>query len=174
VATDDRQVAVVVHAPSSDVSVLAYELAERNIHVSFADDAGIPTPQRIAELHELRDELLPEVPSSSLFRWPKTRGVLHSQARALGLAHHFYYLQPPGGLSVGQLVLARTDGATPVKGALRINATGSLPQRPMRAGDVLVVELDGSATSVLGLERIVARLSAEGLGVVPLESLISD
>jgi UDP-N-acetylglucosamine:LPS N-acetylglucosamine transferase len=172
VATDDRKVAVVVHAPSRDVSVLAYELAERGIHVSFADDAGVPTPPRIAELHELRDELLPEVPNSSVFRWPKTRGVLHSQARALGLHHHFYYLQPPGGLSVGQLVLARTDGAIPVKGALRISATGALPQRPMRAGDVVVVELDGSAESVLGFERIVSRLAAEGLGVEPLNSLL--
>ncbi len=172
VATDDRKVAVVVHAPARDVSVLAYELAERNIHVSFADDAGVPTPQRIAELHDLRDELLPEVPNSSLLRWPKTRGVLHSQARALGLEHHFYYLQPRNGLSVGQLVLARTDGAIPVKGALRISATGSLPQRPMRAGDVVVVELDGSATSVLGFERIVSRLAAEGLGVEPLDTLV--
>ncbi len=172
VATDDRQVAVVVHAPARDVSVLAYELAERGIHVSFADDAGVPTPQRIAELNTLHDELLPEVPSSSLLRWPKTRGVLRKQARALGLQHHFYYLEPRTGLSVGQLVLARTDGALPVKGALRINATSSLPQRPMRAGDVLVVELDGSAGSVLGLERIVSRLSAEGLGVEPLDSLI--
>jgi processive 1,2-diacylglycerol beta-glucosyltransferase len=171
VATDEHKVALVVHAPAPDVSVLAYELAERGIHVSFADDAGVPTPQRIAELHDLHDELLPEVPSSSLFRWPKTRGVLHSQARALGLEHHFYYLEPRNGLSVGQLVLARTDGAIPVKGALRMSATGTLPQRPMRAGDVLVVELDGSASSVLGLERIVAALSAEGLGTESLSSL---
>ncbi len=171
VPTDEHKVAVVVHAPAPDVSVLAYELAERGIHVSFADDAGVPTPQRIAELHDLHDELLPEVPNSSVFRWPGTRGVLHSQARALGLEHHFYYLEPSGGLSVGQLVLARTDGAIPVKGALRMSATSSLPQRPMRAGDVVVVELNGSATSVLGLERIVSSLSAEGLGTEPLSSL---
>ncbi len=171
VPTDEHKVALVVHAPAREVSVLAYELAERGIHASFADDAGVPTPQRIAELTDLRDELLPEVPSSSLFRWPKTRGVLHSQARALGLHHHFYYLEPPNGLSVGQLVLARTDGAIPVKGALRISANSSLPHRPMRAGDVVVVELDGSARSVLGLERIVSELSAEGLGVEPLASL---
>ncbi len=173
VPTDERKVALVVHAPARNVSVLAYELAERGIHVSFADDAGVPTPQRIAELHDLHDELLPEVPKSSLLRWPKTRGVLRSQARALGLEHHFYYLEPRTGLSVGQLVLARTDGAIPVKGALRMSATGALPQRTMRAGDVLVVELDGSATSVLGLERIVSELAAEGLGTESLSSLTS-
>ena len=171
VSTHQPEVAVVVHTPAHDVSVLAYELAERGIHVSFADDAGVPTPQRIAELHDLRDELLPEVPSSSPLRWERTRGVLHSQARALGLSHRFYYLEPRGGLSVGQLVLARTDGAIPVKGALRISATSALPRRAMHAGDVLVVELNGSAGSVLGLERIVSSLRAEGLGVEPLESL---
>ena len=79
----------------------------------------MPSAGAIAELRALGDELVPEVPGSSPLRWVRTRGVLHAQARALGLRHRFYYLQPPGGLSVGQLVLARTDGATPVKGALR-------------------------------------------------------
>jgi hypothetical protein len=171
VHTDQRAVAVVVHAPSADVSVLAYQLAERSIHVSFADDAGVPTPERIAELSELRDELLPEVPKSSPLHWPGTRSILHRQARALGLHHRFYYMMPRTGLSVGQLVLARTDGATPVKGALRIDAKDGLPQRPVRAGDVLVVEVDGSAASVAALEGIVSRLAAEGLSVEPLDSL---
>ena len=94
VKTDQRAVAIVVKAPTSDISVLAYQLAERRIHVSFADDAGVPTPERIAELHNLRDELLPEVPKSSPLRWPGTRGALHSQARALGLHHRFYYVEP--------------------------------------------------------------------------------
>ena len=38
-----------------------------------------------------------------------------AQARALGLRHRFYFLEPSGGLTVGQMVLARTTGATPVK-----------------------------------------------------------
>jgi processive 1,2-diacylglycerol beta-glucosyltransferase len=171
VNTHQRAVAVVVRAPSRDVSVLAYQLAERKIHVSFADDAGVPTPERIAELRELRDQLLPEVPGSSPLRWPGTRRTLHSQAHALGLPRRFYYVEPVGGLSVGQLVLARTDGATPVAGALHINAERGLPHRPIRAGDVLVVELDGSAESIEGLEGIVKRLSAKGLATEPLDSL---
>ena len=171
VQTHQKAVAVVVRAPSADVSVLAYQLAEKGIHVSFADDAGVPTPERIAELQSLRDQLLPEVPKSSPLRWTGTRGTLHAQARALGLRHRFYYVEPPSGLSVGQLVLARTDGATPVQGALRVNARRGLPQRPVRAGDVLVVELDGSAESVAGLEAIVSRLASRGLAVEPLDAL---
>ncbi|MEA2315042.1 MAG: processive 1,2-diacylglycerol beta-glucosyltransferase [Solirubrobacteraceae bacterium] len=173
VNTKQREVGVIVHAPSSEVPALAAQLAARGVHVSFADDAGVPSHARITRMVSLGDELLPEVPASAPLRWMRTRGLLRSQARALGLRHRFYYLQPRGGLSVGQLVLARTAGATPVSGAMRVSATAPLPQRPIRAGDVLVVELDGSASSVLGLERIVSELASDGLGVEPLAWLTS-
>ncbi|HYM54561.1 MAG TPA: glycosyltransferase [Solirubrobacteraceae bacterium] len=171
VKTRQAEVGVIVHAPSRDIGLVAAELAGRGIHVSLADDSGVPSHGRVARLRALGDELLPEIPGSGPLRWERTRGLLRSQARALGLGHHFYYLQPPGGLSVGQMVLARTAGATPVRGALRLSATAALPQRPMRAGDVLVVELDGSPSSVLGLERIVSWLAGDGLGSEPLEWL---
>jgi hypothetical protein len=174
VETTQPDVGVIVHAPAGDIARAASELNARGIHVSFADDAGVPFPGRIARLRALGDEFLPEVPGSAPLRWERTRGMLRSQARALGLHHRFYYLQPRGGLSVGQMVLARTAGATPVKGALLLSATSRLPQRPMRAGDVLVVELDGSSASVLGLERIVAWLGSSGLGAEPLAWLTSS
>jgi processive 1,2-diacylglycerol beta-glucosyltransferase len=171
VKTTQPAVGVIVHAPAGAIAGVASELAARGIHVSFADDAGVPVHGRIAKLRALRDEFLPEVPSSAPLRWERTRGLLHKQARALGLHHRFYYLQPHGGLSMGQLVLARTDDATPVQGALRISATSRPPRRHMRAGDVLVVELSGSSTSVLGLERIVAWLESSGLSAEPLSWL---
>ncbi len=172
VATRQPEVGVIVHAPSNQIASLAARLAGRGIHLSFADDSGVPSRERIAKLNGLRDELLPEIPGSALFHWVRTRGVLRSQARALGLLRHgFYYLRPDGGLSVGQMVLARTTGAIPVKGALRLNATSPLPQRPMRAGDVLVVELSGSPASASGLERVLAWLGSSGLRTVSLGSL---
>jgi processive 1,2-diacylglycerol beta-glucosyltransferase len=171
VKTDQPDVGLVVHVPARDVSPIASRLAGRGIHVSFADDSGVPSAATIAKLRSLGDEFLPEVPRSSVLRWVRTRGVLRAQARALGLHDRFYYLQPRGGLTVGQLVLARTTGAIPVCGTMRLNAEGPLPQRPTRAGDVLVVELDGSASSVAGLERIVSWLDGEGLAAEPLTSL---
>jgi UDP-N-acetylglucosamine:LPS N-acetylglucosamine transferase len=168
VKTDQPDVGLIVHTPSGDVSQVALELARRGIHASFADDAGVPSPVMVAKLRALGDEVVPEVPDSATFRWMRTRSMLHAQARALGIHHHFYYLQPRGGLTVGQLVLARTDGATPVCGAQRLNAKGPLPQRPVRAGDVLVVELDGSTASVSGLARIVSWLDGKALGAEPL------
>jgi processive 1,2-diacylglycerol beta-glucosyltransferase len=172
VTTTQRDVGVIVHAPAADIVSVASKLAAKGIHVSFADDSGVPSRARVLALHALGDELLPEVSSGALFHWVRTRGVLGSQARALGLHHHFYFLRPLGGLSVGQMVLARTDGAIPVKGKLHLSATGPLPQRPMRAGDVLVVELDGSPASEPGLERIVAWLRSSGLGAEPLARLV--
>ncbi len=171
VQTSQPYVGVIVHLPANAIAPLAAQLAARGIHVSFADGARVPPPARIAELRSLGDELLPEVPASAPLRWVRTRGVLRSQARALGLHRRFYYLQPRGGLSVGQLVLGRTAGATPVSGALRLDANARLPQRTMRAGDVVVVELDGSPTSLFGLERVVSWLGTQGLGVESLASL---
>jgi UDP-N-acetylglucosamine:LPS N-acetylglucosamine transferase len=171
VETSSPDVALVVRAPGPRIPALAAALARRGIHVTFSDGARVPSRNRIAKVHALRDELLPEVPGSGPLRWERTRALLHAQAHALGLDRSFYYLEPPGGLSVGQLVLARTDGATPVRGELRIGATERLPQRPMRAGDVLVVESDGSPGSLRGLERIVSWLGSARLEAVPLSSL---
>jgi hypothetical protein len=171
VKTDEPDVGLIVHVPARDISSVAAQLAGRGIHVSFADDGGVPSPATIAKLHEMGDEFLPEVTGSSILRWVRTRSVLRAQARALGLHHRFYFLQPPGGLTLGQLVLARTAGATPVCGAMRLNALGPLPHRQTRAGDVLVVELDGSTSSVSGVERLVAWLGAEGLSAEPLARL---
>jgi processive 1,2-diacylglycerol beta-glucosyltransferase len=172
VNTDQSDVGVIVRAPAGDVTVVASELAGRGIHASFTDDGVVPAHATIVELHSLGDQLLPEVvPGSALFRWLLTRHTLRSQARALGLRHKFYFLQPGGGLTVGQMVLARTAGAIPVKGALRLNATEALPQRRTRAGDVLVITVDGSTASVLGLERIVSSLGSDRLGAEPLRGL---
>jgi processive 1,2-diacylglycerol beta-glucosyltransferase len=174
VTTTQPDVGVIVHAPAGDIASVAKTLAGKGIHVSFADDSGVPSRERIVALRRLSDQLLPEISGGPLFHWVRTRGVLRSQARALGLGHRYYFLRPLGGLSVGQMVLARTDGAIPVKGRLQLSATGALPQRPMRAGDVLVVELDGSSASVRGLERIVAWLGSSGLGAEPLSWLIGS
>jgi processive 1,2-diacylglycerol beta-glucosyltransferase len=174
VETSTSEVGLVVRAPADEVTLVASKLAVAGIRVSFADN-GADAPNTIAGLRAHHDELLPELPrSGSPFRWVRTRGVLRSQARALGLRHRFYFLQPPKGLTVGQLVLARTAGAIPVAGAERLNATGPLPHGRMRAGDVLVVSVDGSASSLVGVERIVSWLHSDGLSVEPLGLLTAS
>ena len=175
VKTDQPDVGLIVHVSAREETFVATELAARDIHVSFADEGHVPSSATIAKVRALGDELLPAMPDSGpLLRWVKARGTLRAQAHAFGLHHHFYFLQPRGGLTVGQLVLARTTDAKPVSGALRMNATGALPQRPVRAGEVLVVSLDGSSASIAGLERIVSWLGNDGLGAEPLAWLIGS
>ena len=175
VKTDQPDVGLIVHVSAREETFVATELAARDIHVSFADEGHVPSSATIVKVRALGDELLPAMPDSGpLLRWVKARGTLRAQAHAFGLHHHFYFLQPRGGLTVGQLVLARTTDAKPVSGALRMNATGALPQRPVRAGEVLVVSLDGSSASIAGLERIVSWLGNDGLGAEPLAWLIGS
>jgi UDP-N-acetylglucosamine:LPS N-acetylglucosamine transferase len=171
VPTDRPEAGIVVRTPAGDVKRIAAALAARGIHVSFAD-GGVHARSTILALRALGDELLPEVPpGKSVLRWIRTRGTLRAQARALGLEHRFYFLEPSN-LTVGQVVLAGTAGAIPVHGALRISATSPLPHRHTRAGDVLVVAVDGSPASVWGVERLVSWLRREGLSSVSLRSLI--
>jgi processive 1,2-diacylglycerol beta-glucosyltransferase len=175
VHTTQPDVGLVVRAPASEVPLLADELARVGIRASFAD-GGAHVPATISGLRELHDEMVPEMPrSGSPLRWLRTRGALRSQARALGLHHRFYFLQPPGGLTVGQLVLARTTGASPIAGALHLRTGAPLPARQPRAGDVLVVSVaDGSPSSLEGLERIVSWVRSRGLSVEPLDSLMAS
>jgi hypothetical protein len=169
IKTDQPDVGLIVRAPANEITLVAAELAGRGIHASFTDDGVVPSRATIIGLHSLYDELLPEVgPGRSLLRWVRTRGKLRSQAHALGLRHHFYFLQPRTGLTVGQLVLARTADATPVQGAQRLSVPGALPQRGTRAGEVLVVTIDGSSSSVVWVEHVVSWLDTERLGAEPL------
>jgi processive 1,2-diacylglycerol beta-glucosyltransferase len=174
VHTDQPNVGIIVSTHPNYVTRLATELAGRGIHASFAD-GGVPSRAMIFTLRSLGDQFVPQVPSSgALLRWVRTRGTLRSQAHAIGLHHHFYFLQPRRGLTLGQLVLARTTGALPVSGDLWLDARAPLPRhRSTRAGDVVVITADGSTASVDGVQRIVSWLAAGRLGTEPLGSLTS-
>jgi processive 1,2-diacylglycerol beta-glucosyltransferase len=175
VRTEAPDVGVIVRTQAGEVVPLARELAARGTRVSFAD-AVTSSTEVVGDLRSLGDEVVPAVPESgALLRWVGTGSVLHSQARALGIGRRrFYFLSPRGGLTPGQMLMARTAGASPVYGALRLPARGPLPDRAVRAGDILVITADGSAASVAGIERIVAWLGDSGLGVESLSSLTSS
>ncbi len=173
VATRAPDVGMIVWVPSSAEPLVADELAARGIHVSFASQGHVPSPTTIAAVHADGDELIPSIATAgTLLHWVHARGSLRAQAHAFGLRHRgFYFLQPSGGMTMGQVVLAHTTGAKPVSGALRVEARSGRLHRPARAGDVVVVTADGSEASVHGLERIVSAVEAGGLEVVSLHSL---
>jgi UDP-N-acetylglucosamine:LPS N-acetylglucosamine transferase len=175
VSTESPDVGVIVRTQADDVLPLARALAASGTRLSFAD-AVTSSPGLAVAVRSLGDDVVPAVTESGAFlRWVGTGTTLHSQARALGLARrHFYFLSPRGGLTPGQMLMARTTGATPVYGAFRLPARGALPHRAVRAGDILVITADGSAASASGIERIVSWLADSGLRVESLSSLTSS
>jgi processive 1,2-diacylglycerol beta-glucosyltransferase len=171
VKTHRPDVAVIVRTPAAAVDRVATILHREGIRASFASTT-VPTRAAITRLHALGDDPLAEIKPAGALRWLQTRTALRRQARAMHpRRHHFFFLQPRSGLSVGQLVLARTAGASPVAGDVRIDSTSPMPQRPLRAGDVVVVTLDGSDASIASFERVAWALSHEGLSAVPLSTL---
>jgi hypothetical protein len=171
VKTHRPDVAVIVRTPAWAVDRVAHELRQEGVRASFAS-TSVPARTTIADLHALGDDPIAEIKPSGALHWLQTRTALRKQARAMHpRRHHFFFLQPRNGLTVGQLVLARTAGASPVAGDVRVDSTSPLPQRRIRAGDVVVVTLDGSDASVASFARFAASLSAERLSAVPLSTL---
>jgi len=170
VKTAQRSVALIIRTSDGNVPRVAAALAAGGVHASFAESQTHPSQATLASLRAYGDEGLPEAPSHGLLGWLHTPSQLHAQARAFGLHRHFYFLEdttPP----VGELIFGRTAGGTPVRGDWLLDATQPLPHRLMRAGDVVVFTLDGSAASVSRVERLVFSLESRGLAVEPFSAL---
>jgi hypothetical protein len=171
VKTHRPDVAVIVRTPAWAVDRVARELRKEGVRASFAS-TSVPARTTIADLHALGDDPIAEIKPAGALHWLQTRTALRKQERAMHpRRHHFFFLQPRNGLSVGQLVLARSTGASPVAGDVRVDSTRPLPQRPLRAGDVVVVTLDGSDASLASFAGFAASLSQARLSAVPLSTL---
>ncbi len=170
VPTAQRRVALIIRTPDGAVAGVAAELAAAGVHATFAEPDPQPPKPVLASLRAFGDEGLPEARHGGLLHWVLTPHLLHEQAHAYGLRRHFYFLQS-GSPTLGELVLARTTGATPVQGAWQLDGRRPLPHGQIRAGDVVVLTLDGSTSSLRAVAELVGSLRAERLGVESLASL---
>jgi UDP-N-acetylglucosamine:LPS N-acetylglucosamine transferase len=167
VHTDTRQVAVIVRARPDQLPALSARLARAGERVSFAI-SSVPDRATLGALRAEGDDAMPEPKRGALLGWVGTRSRLHSQARAMSLPRHFYFLAPRT-MSLGQLVLAKTiRSARPVVGSMTLDRRSPTPSRPLRAGDVVVVTYDGSSASLDGLT---VALRSAGLRAAPLSAL---
>lgn len=164
-------VAVIVRAPADAVSQVAGELRHDGVRASFATTVA-PSTATLAMLHAAGDRSIPEISRGSLLGWIHTPALLRHDARALHLHHRFFYLAPHN-VSVGQLLLAHIDDAVAVVGAVQFNSQTLLSAPPVRAGDVVVVTLAGSAGSSRAVGRVAAELKSAGLSGLPFSTLAS-
>ena len=172
VHTTRPDVAVIVRAPQSAIAVIEGRLAADGVQATFASNS-MPSAATLAQLRAAGNAFMPEATRAGILptRWVAIRNHLRREARAMGLGHHFFYLEPRTGLTLGQLVLDRTAGALPVIGSVTLDSTSPLPQRPLRPGDVVVLTLDSSVASLRSLDVFASELAAERLSGVPLSAI---
>jgi hypothetical protein len=167
IRTGAPRVVLILKTPRSQEVQVAQALASSGVHASFAASTS-PRAGDLAALRADGDSAMPALDGAPAFHWFHTRGTLRRQARALGLRRHFYFLAPGAGPNVGQLLLARTEDATPVAGAVRLDAMRPLPAHMLHRGDVVVMNIDGTPGSVYGVEELANWLTAHGLAAMPL------
>jgi processive 1,2-diacylglycerol beta-glucosyltransferase len=168
VTTAGHGVALVVRARGADALTIARLLSPDRTTLSFAVPAA-EVARVVPALEREGDDALPALPTAAPLRWLGTRGVL---AHAPLLDGRRAYLAPDDGLSFGQYLLARSDGATPVAG--RIRYTGALPSTASpSAGDIVVLTPDGPpARTAAEIRTLSAALGARELGTTTLSVLL--
>jgi UDP-N-acetylglucosamine:LPS N-acetylglucosamine transferase len=172
IAAQGDGVEVVVRTSPQEVVPLARALVAGGIHISFADATPHDTASELAAFHRVdrwSDEAMASLgPSGDPFRWVGTRRDLRFQDRLLGTHHHSYFLEPPNGLSAGQLIMAKLADATPVRGAMQLSTSSPLPADPPKAGAIVVISTPGPlGSSTQGIQRIVGWLQANHLSARP-------
>ena len=170
VATRGAEVALVVRVDVRAAPALAARLRAVGARASFATRAPAPAAVRAA-LGRTGDVLLPELGGTPPRRWLRTRGLLAATVR---LGPHRLYLASPGGLSLGQDLLARTMHAEPVAARRSIALPGGQVPRDVDSGDIVVVTVPTSDARAGGqLAAVASGLIARGLAPVPVTSLAS-
>jgi hypothetical protein len=168
VKTARPAVALLVRAPAGEAVTVARRLGRDHLQASIATTTA-PSAAAIPVLAAYGDVPIPAIGRAGFFGWIHTSSALRREARALHLHHHFYYLEPHDP-SLGQLLLARTAGGLPVRGSIVFGERTQLPDRPLRAGDVVVVTLSGSPATLRSLERLARALQSRGLIALPLSA----
>jgi UDP-N-acetylglucosamine:LPS N-acetylglucosamine transferase len=162
-------VGVIVYAPGGEVATVAARLHSEGLQGSVATTVAPQAAVR-RTLRAAGDEAIPTLARSGLFAWLRTPAQLRHEARALHLRRHFYYLEPPSP-SLGELLLARTAGGLPVRGAVVLGAHTTLPKQPLREGDIVVISLSSTRATLAAIDRLAHVLHGDGLIGLPLSRL---
>src|SRR5204863_8473082 len=128
-------VALLVSAPSDVTPEVARQLHSQGASASF-EMQNAPESSTLHTLRRYGDEGVPALKSGAWVRWVKTRSQLKHTADGLGLQSGYVYAVPDSGFSLGQYVLARTTGGSPVAAAEEYTG-GSLDPDSLEPGQVV-------------------------------------
>jgi hypothetical protein len=126
-------------------------------------------PATVRALLRSGDEALPKLAGTSPVHLLSATRRMKRMARKLGLEGPYVYVTGGDRTSLGQYILTRGAGASPVAPARRIEP-GSVTS--IRSGDVVEVRVSGSrATSLSSLDEL---LRSRGLTAVSVDSLLHE
>jgi processive 1,2-diacylglycerol beta-glucosyltransferase len=167
VSTDRPIAGILVDATPAAARRLASEMRGDGISASFALDAG-PSGGAVPAIMRRGDEAVARThPNGPLHLFG---GDLGETANHLGLGSHFLY-EAGDGFTLGQYLVARAEGGSPVRGAVRDSSGGPFPS--LSPGEVVdFVPPSGRRAAERAVSRLRAQLTAAGLRGVTVTSLL--
>jgi UDP-glucose 4-epimerase len=169
VETSAPEVGLIVDAPPSQAAEVAQALAANGATATIALTA--PAPKATVDVvHAAGSDVMPRLKPGGPVRWIGTRGQLRKTARSLGIHGHFYYAAPGHGFTLAQEMLGNTADATPVTGAVKLQAGGQLGK--LERGDLVEISVDGSGAWRPWLSTVASQVRARGLRAAPATSLV--
>jgi processive 1,2-diacylglycerol beta-glucosyltransferase len=163
--TQQPQVALIIKAPQALIPAVERDLAAGGAHASFAVENG----QRLRP--PKGDETLPVLDAAPL-RWLRMWRDVERDTRQWG--RHVFCVLPSGRISMGAYLLARSAGAEPVIGTVRLSADRVPAGLRLDPGDIVVLRLDRTARPRRVLAQLMTLVSASGLRAVSLSALAAS
>ncbi len=169
VPTTRPDVGLLVDAQPALDPMLARMLAQQGLHASFVMHAA-PQHSLLAVLRTAGDDALPALRTGEAWRWIGTKHYLSRMARDLGLPHHFLYVVPSQGFTLGQYVLGQLSGAQAIGAQVRFPDPHGV--QLLRAGEVVELIVARPADLATEIPALVAALGQARVGAIPVSSLI--
>jgi hypothetical protein len=162
-------VGLIVDAPNAVAADVAYELRADGASATIALTGPAPA-EAVNAVHSAGSDVMPRLRPGGPVRWIGTRGQLRKTARGLGINGHYYYAAPGRGFTLGQDLLGKTTGGTPLSGALKLSYGGRLSN--LDRGDFVELSVDSNTDWRRWLRSLCVQMHAQGLHAGPAAQLV--
>ena len=157
---------LVIRVSPEQIPVILADLQAHHATASFAVVGEWPAGEAQA-VEAAGDQVLVALQPARVTGWMHTRRELQRQAAGAGAGQVRVYLPPKDGLTLSEYLLARSTGAVPVGHVTWLRASHQV-SKPVKAGGVVVLDIDSAAAAIPALDGLLTQLQSQGLTAVPL------
>jgi UDP-glucose 4-epimerase len=169
VETSAPEVGLIVDAPNGAAVDVANELRADGANATIALTGPAPAGT-VDAVNATGSDLMPRLKPGGPVRWIGTRGQLRKTARGLGINGHYYYAAPGKGFTLGQDLLGKTAGGTPLSGSVKLKYGGRLAH--LDRGDFVELSVDSKTAWRPWLRSLCAQMHGQGLHAVSAAGLV--